>query len=163
MHARQQVSGVFAHLPPSPLFITARQTDTRVDPVSLSRTFSARGAATQSVVACLFENPARTVYGKLPDLIISPAAGAIPATIPTRAREVRALRPSFVDGQGTSLQGLPVQACDCPLNVFAIAEFDKTKPSWRPCHLVANDQCRGHLKARIGYKFAERRISRAMG
>src|SRR5208337_5069540 len=94
--------------------------------------------------------------GNFPTLVIAPAAEAIPATTPTGAMEVRARRPGYIDGQGTSLKGLPIQACDCPLSIFAITEFDKTEPSWRPCHLVADHHCRGHLKARIGYKFAER-------
>ena len=95
-----------------------------------------------------------------PALVISPAAAA---TAPSGAREVRARRPSFVDCQGTALEGLPIQACDCPLNVFALGEFDKTEPAWRPCHLVADHHCGSYLKARIGYKFAERGVGRAMG
>jgi len=104
--------------------------------------------------------------GRFPALIISPAAEAIATATPAPAagaRKVVARRPSFIDGQGTALEGMSVQPCDGALNVFAIAEFDKAEASWRPCHLVANHHCRGHLKACIGYKFAERRVGRAMG
>ena len=117
--------------------------------------------AIQSATGWFFGGPPGLSPGNFPTLVISPAAEAIPATTPTR--EVRALRPSFIDGQGTTLKGLPIQACDCPLSIFAISEFHKTEPSWRPCHLVTDYHCRGYLKARIGYKFAERRIGSAMG
>ncbi len=95
-------------------------------------------------------------------LLVSPAAESVP-TAPCGAREVRALWSRFVDGQGTSLKGLPIQTCDCPLRIFAIAELDKTEASRRPGHLVANYHCRGHLKPCIGYKFAERCVGSAVG
>jgi len=44
-----------------------------------------------------------------------------------------------------------------------LAQLDKTEPARGPCHLVANHHCRGHLKACIGYKIAQRRIGSAMG
>jgi len=102
--------------------------------------------------------------GKFPASIIPPPPEVISAaTTASGAREVRAWRPSLVDGQGTALEGLSIQPCDGALNVFAIAEFDKAEASWRPCHLVANHHRRGHLKACIGYKFAERRVGSVLG
>ena len=118
---------------------------------------------TQSAIGLFFAGPPAWLRETVPTLVISPAAEAIPAVTPAGTSEVRARRPSFVDGQGTSLKGQPIQACDCALSIFAIAEFDKTEPSRRPCHLVSDHHCRGHLKARIDYKFAERRIGSAMG
>jgi len=114
----------------------------------------------------VLQKPADSSCRRVPALIISPAAAEATATTTTTtagAREVRARRPSFIDGQGTALEGLSIQPCDCLLNVFALAEFDKAEASWRPCHLVANHHRRGHLKARAGYKLAERRIGSAMG
>ena len=110
---------------------------------------------------CSWEVRPACLRERVPTLVISPAAEAIPATTVAGAR-VRA-RTSFIDGQGTSLKGLPIQACNCPLSVFAIAEFDKTEPSWRPSHLVADHHSGSYLKARLGYKFAECRIGGAMG
>jgi hypothetical protein len=107
--------------------------------------------------------PKHSPTGNLTTLIISPAPEVIPAATPARARKVRTLGTSFIDGQGTALEGLSIQARDCLLKVLAIAELDKAETSGRPCHLVANHHSRGHLKARIGYEFAERRIGRAMG
>jgi hypothetical protein len=101
--------------------------------------------------------------GKFPALIISSPPEVISAATVAGSAEVRALGTSFIDGQGTALEGLPIQPCDCALNVFALAKLDKAKASWSTCHLVANHHCRGHLKARAGYKFAERRIGSAMG
>lgn len=95
-------------------------------------------------------------------LIIAPAAEPIPITTATGSRKVRALGPSFIDGQGTTLEGLPIQAGDCPLNVFALAELDKSETSWSPCHLVPDHHCRGYSKTRSGHKFAERGIGSAM-
>jgi hypothetical protein len=105
----------------------------------------------------------RTPAENSPILIISPAPEAIPAATSAGPRKVGALGTSFIDGQGTALEGLSIQAGDCPLNVFAIAKLDKTEPARGPCHLVANHHSRGHLKARVGDKFAERRIGGAMG
>jgi len=96
-------------------------------------------------------------------LIVAPAPEAISAGTPARAREVRALRTRFIDGQGAALEGLSIQPRDCALNVFALAKLDKTEPSRGPSHLIANHHGRGHSKARIGYKFAERRVGSAMG
>jgi len=102
----------------------------------------------------------------LPALIIAPAAEPIPIAATTAAPgagKVRALGTSFIDGQGTALEGLSIQASDGPLNVFAIAELDKAEASWSPCHLVANYDGRGHLESCTGYEFAERRIGSTMG
>jgi len=95
-------------------------------------------------------------------LIIASTAEPVPITTAAGSRKIRALGASFIDGQGTALEGLSIQARDCPLDVFAIAELDEAETSRRSCHLVANYHCRGHLKASIGYKLAERRIGRAM-
>jgi hypothetical protein len=108
-------------------------------------------------------NPPNPSAGDFMALVIAPAAEPIPiTTAAARPGKVRALGASFIDGQGSALEGLSIQACDRPLNVFTLAELDKPEASWRPCHLVTNYHCRGYLKARVGHKFAERGIGSAM-
>jgi len=127
--------------------------------------FRPGGSATKSN-RWLFRNPPARLAGGFPALIISPATAeaATTATPPAAgACKVRARRPSFIDGQRAALEGLSIQPCDCFLNVFTFGEFDKAEASRRPCHLVANHHRRGHLKARAGYKLAERRIGSAVG
>src|SRR5271157_3864020 len=61
---------------------------------------------------------------------------------------IRSLLRRNTNGQGTPLKRLSVQACDCPLSIFAIAKFDKTEPAWRPSHIVSDHRCGSYLKAR---------------
>jgi hypothetical protein len=98
-------------------------------------------------------------------LVISSAAEVIPATTTaaTGAGEVCAWGASFIDGQGPAIKGLSIQACDCALNILAIAELNEAEAARRPCHLVANHDGGGHLKARAGYEFVETCIGGAMG
>jgi hypothetical protein len=98
-------------------------------------------------------------------LIVAPTAELVPITTAATAgsRKIRALGARFINSQATAIEGLSIQPRDCALNVFALAKLDKTEPSRRPSHLVANHHCRSYLKACVGYKFAERRIGSAMG
>ena len=107
----------------------------------------------------------RPVEPKLPDLVISSAAVIITAatTATAGAGEIRAWGASFIDCQRPAFERLPIQACDCTLNILAFAELDKAETARRPCHLVSNHHGRGHLKARVGYKFAKSCIGGAVG
>jgi hypothetical protein len=113
-----------------------------------------------------FKKPAASSGGKFPALIISPppevVSSAAAATTAAGSGEVRALGTSFIDGQGTTLEGLSIQPGDGPLNVFAFTKLDETESPRGPCHLVANHHGRGDLKTRIRHEFAQRGIGGAV-
>lgn len=101
-------------------------------------------------------------------LVISSAAEVVAATTATTAStagtgEICAWRASFIDGQGTAVERLAVQASNCPLNILTVGELHKSEATGRPCHLIANDHGGSHLEARIGYKFIQPLIGRAVG
>ena len=106
--------------------------------------------------------PGNPLARNFPSLVIASAAEVIPATT-AGAGEIIARGARFVNGQRPAIERLTIQAGDCPLNVFAIAELDKPETARRPCHLVANYHGRGHLKARVGYKFAKDCVGGAVG
>lgn len=96
-------------------------------------------------------------------LIISPPSEVVSvAAAGMRSGKVRPPRVSFIDGQGTSLQGLPIQPGNCPLNVFSIAKLDKSETLGGSGYLVAHHNCGGHLETRVGHKIAKRGIGGAM-
>ena len=92
-------------------------------------------------------------------LVIPPAAEVIAAAATTTttagAGEISTRGTSFINGQRSALERLPIQAGNCPLHILAFAELNKAEATRCPCHLVTNHHGRSHLKARIGYKFAE--------
>jgi hypothetical protein len=45
------------------------------------------------------------------------------------------------------LQGLPIKACDGPLHILALSQFDKSEAPRLSCRLIANDYGRSCLKA----------------
>ena len=97
-------------------------------------------------------------------LIVSPAPEVVPpaASAAGARREVRALGASLIDGQWSAIEGLSIQACDCPLEIFAIAQLDKAKALRSSCHFISNHDRRGHLKSGIGYELSQRRVRRAV-
>jgi hypothetical protein len=95
-------------------------------------------------------------------LIISTPSRAVSVAACTRSGEVRTLRASFIDGQGTAFQGLSIQPGNCPPNAFAIAKFNKSETSGGSGYLVAHHSCGGYLETRVGRKFAEQGIGGAL-
>ena len=101
-------------------------------------------------------------------LVISSAAEVVAATTATTATtagtgEICTWGASFIDGQGTAIERLAIQAGNCPLNILAVGELHKSEATGRPRHLVANDHGGSHLKARIGYEFIQPLIRGAVG
>ena len=75
-----------------------------------------------------------------PTLVITSSAEVIPATTTTTAGagEIIARGTRFIHSQRAAFERLPIQARDCPLNIFAFAELDKAEATRRSCHLVTN-------------------------
>jgi len=110
-------------------------------------------------------------------LVVAPAAVAAaiatsPATAAAASIATRSAAPSspkagslgtsFVDGQGSPFEALPIQRSDRALSVFTLDEFDKAKTARLAADFVSNHHGRRHAKARIRDELAQRTVSGAM-
>jgi hypothetical protein len=108
--------------------------------------------------------PSLSVYGKtwkrgkMTNLIVAPPAETIPATVTAGTSAIGACGTSFIDGQRTPIERLPIQAGNRPLKARSIRQLDKAEAAGRPRHPVADYHGGGHWKARTRYKIVKNLI-----